>query len=102
MKFNISSCIERLFQMEGMNGGYRWRLVRVGWLRINLHHFVIDDWLGDMHDHAARGISIGLFGKSGKKLPEERAFIGRLGWGPFPLHTYTASRWWTMDRVGPL
>src|SRR5205807_8851182 len=63
MKFNISNFIDRLFRMEEINGGYRWTLARVGWLRVYLHHFVTDDWLGDMHDHSTRGISIGLFCK---------------------------------------
>jgi hypothetical protein len=42
MKFNISNFIDRLFRMEGINRGYRWRLARVGWLRVYLHHFVSD------------------------------------------------------------
>ena len=69
MKFSISNFIDRLFRMEEMNGGYRWELARVGGLRIDLHHFVTDDWLGDMHDHPARGISIGLFGKYREETP---------------------------------
>ena len=89
MKFSISNFIDRLFRMEEMNGGYRWELARVGGLRIDLHHFVTDDWLGDMHDHPARGISIGLFGKSREKLPEEYAFIGHPACGPSPAsHTH--------------
>jgi hypothetical protein len=69
MKFNISNFIDRLFRMEGMNGGYRLTLARVGWFRVYLHHFVTDDWLGDMHDHPARGISIGLFGEYREETP---------------------------------
>ena len=69
MKFNISNFIDRLFRMEEINGGYRWKLTRVGWLRVDLHHFVTDDWLGDMHDHVARCISIGLFGKYREETP---------------------------------
>src|SRR3954453_11018063 len=40
MQFNISNFIDRVFRMEGMNGGYRWRLARVGWLRVYLHHLL--------------------------------------------------------------
>lgn len=50
MKFKISNFIDHLFRMEGINGGYRWRLARIGLLGVYLHHFVGVDWLGDMHD----------------------------------------------------
>ena len=89
MKFSIFNFIDRLFRMEEMNGGYRWELARVGGLRIDLHHFVTDDWLGDMHDHPARGISIGLFGKYREETPRG-ARIYRAPWvRSFPAsHTH--------------
>jgi len=55
--------------MEGFNGGHRWTLARIGWLSVYLHHFVADDWLGDMHDHPGRIISIGLCGKYREETP---------------------------------
>jgi len=69
MKSKISNFIDRLFRMEGINGGCRWTLVRIGWLYVRLHHFTYDDWLGDMHDHAERFISIGLLGKYREETP---------------------------------
>jgi len=69
MKSKISGFIDRFFRKEGFNGGYRWTLARVGWLCVYLHHFVDDDWLGDMHDHPGRIISIGLFGKYREETP---------------------------------
>ena len=109
MKFNISNFIDRLFRMEGINGGYRWRLARVGWLRIYLHHFVTDDWLGDMHDHVARRISIGLFGKYREETPGG-ACIYRAPWvRSFPashIHRITmvdhGSCWTIMISLKPV
>lgn len=69
MKLSISAAINRLFRKEGINGGYRWTLLRIGWLHVRLHHFTYDDWLGDMHDHAERFISIGLLGKYREETP---------------------------------
>src|SRR5437762_13954767 len=69
MKSKTSKFIDRLFQMEEMNGGYRWTLARIGWFGVYLHHFVCDDWLGDMHDHPYRIVSIGLSGKYREETP---------------------------------
>src|SRR5205823_3561539 len=79
MKSKISGFIDRFFRKEGFNGGYRWTLARVGWLCVYLHHFVDDDWLGDMHDHPGRIISIGLFGKYREETPGG-AHIYRAPW----------------------
>jgi hypothetical protein len=109
MKLNISNFIDRLFRMEAINGGYRWKLARVGWLRVDLHHFVTDDWLGDMHDHPARGISIGLFGKYREETPGG-ARIYRAPWvRAFPashIHRITmvdhGSCWTIMINLKPV
>jgi len=69
MKSRIANSIDRLFRKEGINGGYRWRLARIGWLGVYLHHFVDDDWLRDMHDHPYRLVSIGLLGKYREETP---------------------------------
>jgi len=86
MKSRISNFIDRLFRMEGINGGYRWRLARIGWLGVYLHHFVCNDWLGDMHDHPYRLVSIGLLGKYREETPSG-ARIYRSPW----LRSFPAS-----------
>ena len=78
MKPKISNLIDHLFRMERINGGYRWRLTRIGWLGIYLHHFD-DDWVGAMHDHPYRIVSIGLLGKYKEETPSG-ARIHRAPW----------------------
>jgi hypothetical protein len=55
--------------MEEINGGFRWRLARIGWFGVYLHHFVEDDWLRDTHDHPYRIVSIGLSGNYREETP---------------------------------
>jgi hypothetical protein len=79
MKSKISTLIHRLFQMEEMNGGRRWTVARIGWLSVYLHHFTEDDWVGAMHDHPYRLISIGLLGQYREETPSG-AHIYRAPW----------------------
>ena len=69
MKSKILAFIDRAFEGEAMNGGYGWTVVRIGWLQVRLHHFTQDDWLGHMHDHPSRSISIGLRGRYREETP---------------------------------
>jgi hypothetical protein len=86
MKSKISNFIHHFFQREGINGGYRWRLLSIGWLGVYLQHFVYNDWLGDMHDHPYRVVSMGLLGKYREETPSG-ARIYRAPW----LRTFPAS-----------
>jgi hypothetical protein len=68
--------IDRIFGLEEINGElcptymFRWRLLRLPWFQIYLHHFVGDDWAGDRHDHPKRFVSIGLSGEYVEETPE--------------------------------
>jgi hypothetical protein len=86
MKPNVASFIDHVFEGEEMNGGYGWTLVRIGWLQVRLHHFTKDDWLGDMHDHPGRCVSIGLKGKYREETPKG-AHIYQAPW----VRTFPAS-----------
>jgi hypothetical protein len=76
MKGRLQGWIDRVFQLEEINGqrgcpAYlrRRTLARIGWLGIYLHHFVADDWARDFHDHPKRFISIGLRGRYLEETP---------------------------------
>lgn len=74
--------LDRILAMEEINNGgrcptymYRWRLLRLPWVQVYLHHFVKDDWSKDRHDHPKRFISIGLSGCYIEETPQgERTY----------------------------
>lgn len=77
MKKKIRNIIDRIFQMEEINGRercptylFRWTILRIGDFAVYLHHFVGDDWARDFHDHPKRFVSIGLKGQYREETPD--------------------------------
>jgi hypothetical protein len=91
----VRKIFNRLFRIKGHSGLgrpthlFRWTLLRIGWLGIDVCHFVGDDALSDMHDHPQPFISIGLKGQY-KEWTPNGARIYRSPWfQSFPAtHTH--------------
>jgi hypothetical protein len=65
----LRAWFNRRFSYENMDGDglcptylERWTLLRIGKVRLYLHHFVGSDWALDPHDHPKTFLSIGLAG----------------------------------------
>ena len=98
------------FKREEINGDgrcatylYRWTLCATRWGKLYLHHFVGNDWSGDLHDHPKRFVSIGL-----RVSYIEQSLDGfrlwRAPWirsfGATHRHRLYASDCWTLVWVG--